>query len=111
MKYVVKKSHKTVDFDPLIAHKGEVFSFERKPTEWPGWIWCTGAVGKSAWVPESWVIIQGDRCRFIREYNAFELAVNQGEELFGKIEESGWVWVRNQKGDEGWVPRECLDLA
>ena len=39
----------------------------RRETEWPGWIWCTNDSGKSTWVPESWVQIDGDSCVLRRD--------------------------------------------
>ena len=33
---------------------------QRGETEWPKWIWCTNDAGKSVWVPENWVEIEGD---------------------------------------------------
>lgn len=40
---------------------------QRRETDWPGWIWCTNDSGKSTWVPESWVQIDGDSCVLRRD--------------------------------------------
>ena len=29
--------------------------------------------------------------------------------ISGDLTESGWVWVRNERGDQGWVPLDCLE--
>jgi len=42
----VIKPHQPSDRDALTARKGERLSFERRETEWPGWIWCTKESGK-----------------------------------------------------------------
>jgi uncharacterized protein CbrC (UPF0167 family) len=83
--------------------------FERRPTEWPGWLWCERGDGVSGWAPESWVVIEGGSCRFLRDYDATELAVEAGERVEVEFEESGWAWVRKEDGERGWLPRECLD--
>jgi hypothetical protein len=110
MKYRVCKSYQSPYADALNAAKGETLSFERKPTEWSGWIWCTNKSNKSAWVPESWVVIKGNNCQLKQDYDARELPVESGAEVVGELVESGWVWVRNQNGAEGWVPLENLEV-
>lgn len=95
---------------PLVAPKGTVMTFERKPTEWRGWLWCTDDDGVSAWVPEAWVDIDGDRCRMKRDYDSRELAVEKGETVLIEFEESGWAWVKKGSGESGWVPMACLEI-
>ena len=40
----------------------------------------------------------------LQDYEATELNVSTGEELKIEKEESGWVWVSNKEGKQGWVP-------
>jgi hypothetical protein len=107
--YIITKPHKASYPEALIAAKGSRLSFERKPTEWAGWLWCIDSAGKSGWVPESWVNIDGDHCTLIRDYSTAELTINIGDIVNGDVIESGWVWVQNQKGDFGWVPLNCVE--
>jgi hypothetical protein len=108
MNYTVIKAHQPVESKDWIASKGGMAIYEKKPTEYEGWLWCTNKEGKSAWAPEEWVeILKGD-CRFKRDYNAIELTVQIGESVEGDIEVSGWIWVAKGKGVYGWVPRDCL---
>lgn len=108
MIYLVIQPHQTFDQEALQALAGAKLRFERKPTKWAGWLWCTDAAGKSGWAPESWVAIDGDTCTLLRNYSAAELTLNIGDYVDGDIIESGWIWVQNRNGDSGWVPLECL---
>ena len=101
--------HQPLIGQPLIASRSAMMTFERKPTEWQGWIWCTDDDGISAWVPEAWVDIDGARCRMKRDYNSRELAVEKGEKVSVEMEESGWAWVRKGSGECGWIPMTCLE--
>ncbi len=91
--------------------KGDRLSFERKETEFAGWIWCTNDSGKEAWVPENWVDIEGDSCVMKRDYNAIELSVETDEVLTIELEESDWAWATKEGGQSGWVPLENLERS
>ena len=84
---------------------------QRRETEWPGWIWCTNDSGKSAWVPENWVEIEGDSCVMKRDYDSTELSVEAGEVLSVESEESGWAWATKEGRESGWVPLENLERS
>jgi hypothetical protein len=45
----------------------------------------------------------------LRDYVSRELALEAGREVHGLFTESGWAWVRTPKGEEGWVPLDCLE--
>lgn len=109
MKYKVIKPHQQSFKEILFFPKGAKLQFERKPTEWPGWLWCVDSVGNSGWVPESWVDIDRDTCTLLRDYNTAELTIKIGEFVDGEIIESGWILILNQSGEKGWVPLECLE--
>lgn len=111
MRYRVIKPHVADRPNPLIASAGDRLSFERRPTQWAGWLWCVNSDGVSGWVPESWVVIDGSTCVMIRDYNATELTANIDDIVEGDIIESGWIWGRNQKDQQGWVPMECVERA
>ncbi len=107
--YLVKRSYTAAYPESLVIRQGTRIRFERKPTEWPGWIWCTVESGKSAWVPEAWVEINGNCCVLKRDYDSRELTVQPGDALEVVFTESGWGWVRNREGREGWVPLDRID--
>lgn len=90
---------------------GEIIHYERKPTIYAGWLWCTNSRGDSAWAPEGWVmILDSEYCRFIRDYDASELIIEIGQILEGDTIESGWVLVSDKRKKNGWVPLECLEI-
>jgi hypothetical protein len=108
-RYRAKKSYEASTDNPLIVTEGERLIFERRPTEWPGWLWCETESDQSGWVPESWVEIYGSICVMRVDYDATELTVEQGEELTGRHVESGWIWVSNHLQESGWVPLDHLE--
>jgi hypothetical protein len=95
----------TLDFDPSDERNSE-----RHKNKWPGWLWCTAADGIKGWVPESYVRVEGKSCVLLKDYNATELTVSEGERLLVQFEESGWLWCRTERGLEGWVPKENTEL-
>ena len=97
--YRVTKPHRSPGPEPWIVRQGERLSFERRETEWPGWIWCTNDGGKSARVPENWVEIEGDSRVMKRDYDATELSVGVGAVLTLEFEESGWAWATTVTGE------------
>jgi SAM-dependent methyltransferase len=109
VRYRAKKQHAPDGGTPVVAAKGQRLVFERRPTESRGWIWCMSESGGAGWVPEAWVRIEGEQCFLLRDYNAAELPLAAGEEVTGALRESGWTWVRNARGDCGWVPDDCLE--
>jgi hypothetical protein len=96
---------------PLQAAAGERLSYERRASEWPGWLWCTDAAGRSSWVPEAWVSLEANRCVLQRDYSAVELDVEPGELLRVELTESGWAWVTRRTGSRGWVPLDHTEPA
>jgi hypothetical protein len=109
MRYIVVKAHEPGSQAVLTLSRGERLRFERRPTEWRGWLWCTTESGETGWVPEAWVKIEGDTCIVLRDYCSAELPVEVGHEVIGDLIESGWVWVLKGTGATGWVPLECLE--
>lgn len=109
--YRVIRAYKTPYGDPTVFRRGDRLRFERRETEWEGWIWCTAESGKSAWVPEAWVRVEGGFCVMERDYSALELSVESGETLSGNLVESGWLWAKKADGQEGWVPLSYLEKA
>ena len=108
-RYKVIKSYKVAYSDPIIARSGERLRFERRESEWAGWIWCRAADGREGWVPESRVAVDVDECRLLRDYSAAELTAGAGEKLTVEEIESGWAWAVNDAGASGWFPLENLE--
>lgn len=107
-KFIVTEAHKAATGGPLIAARGSILSYERRKTDWTGWLYCTDQDGNSGWVPESWMRVDEHFSMMERDYDSTELSVSPGDLFLGKIIESGWVQGFDVHGNEGWVPLECL---
>ena len=110
MKASVIQDYQAVYLYPIAFTAGETVQAIRRDTEYPGWIWCAGSSGKSGWVPERYLQIEGERATALRDYNAVELTVEVGEILTLLEIESGWAWVETGDGRCGWVPVHHLQV-
>ena len=109
MRYVVVSAHVPLPGEPLVISAGERLRWERRPTEWAGWLFCESAPGVRGWAPEAWLTIDGEEAVMVRDYDARELAVGEGDFVDGELVESGWVLARDAAGGRGWVPLACLE--
>lgn len=100
--------HTTKFLDPLKLREGDTVTIGKHDTEYAGWLWCTAANGKSGWVPESCLTVEGDSGVLKLDYDASELTVTVGDTVTILKEESGWYWCRTSRGDIGWIPKECV---
>jgi len=106
----VIKDHKSEFHVPLVAKKGEIVEGKEKETEWEGWLLCRNSSGIYGWVPRTYLesTSESGQFQFLRNYNAREITIDQGQEVIVLDEESSWAWVRTPLGDEGWIPMENL---
>lgn len=93
----------------LILRPGDGVILLKRDPDWPGWVWCRAADGISAWVPESWLNITGERAAAKRAYTSAELTVQPGVEIEIITEEAGWLLVRRAGGETGWLPAACVE--
>jgi len=97
--------------DPIVVNAGDEISIDSsKKTDLAGWVWCTNRAGKGGWVPETYIERQGDVGYMSYNYNAIELTIRVGELLTVHKAESGFLWVTNQAGQDGWVPSTHVEL-
>ncbi len=75
------------------------------------WLWCVSASGGEGWVPAVFLRVEGDTAYALRDYDAIELTVAEGEQLDLLEAVSGWYWARNAEGELGWVPVANVTLA
>jgi hypothetical protein len=73
-----------------------------------GWVWCISKDEREAWVPKEYLSRKGNEGTVLIEYSSAELNVKSGEMLTCSKELDGWLWCINQKGKEGWVPRNKI---
>jgi uncharacterized protein YgiM (DUF1202 family) len=91
--------------DPIRVKQGDIVTIDfQKKTNISGWIWCTHESGKSGWVPESYIEVQGSTGRMNCDYDAIELTVHVGNILTVHKEESNFYWVTDQSDNQGWIP-------
>jgi SH3-like domain-containing protein len=107
----IRRYRATADFEvsyphPVTFAPGDRLEVGRTDTTWPGWVWVRTGDGREGWAPESALERQSDGLhgRAKEAYTARELSMKKGDELESQRELNGWLWVRNQRGEEGWVP-------
>jgi hypothetical protein len=106
--YRVIEPYETPFPDPLEAVAGTKFRYERRETEWEGWLWCTAPSGQTGWVPETWLTLNEGSCTLKRDYVARELSVETGELITADFVESDWIFGSTEGGEQGWVPVKHL---
>jgi len=99
--------------NPLAARAGEALvpdPARTATTDFLGWLWCRGPDGREGWVPEAWLARDGEAWRLLRDYSALELTLAEGQRVELLFSESGFLQVRTEAGEEGWVPDAVLRL-
>jgi hypothetical protein len=98
-------SHSTPDRPPIQVGPGERVRVGQRDIEWPEFVFVTTGEG-AGWVPERCLDTSSDPAVVLVGYDTTELATTAGEELtlVERDDPSGWAWVRNSAGEEGWVP-------
>ena len=95
---------------PIAMQAGDRIQIGRRDEDYQGWIWCTHSDGRSGWVPESLVSIDGNDGRAQCDYTAKELSAVTGEVLELGEAHSGWIWATNSRGESGWLPIDHLKV-
>ena len=94
--------------DPIVIRMGDELALGERDTEYGGWIWCTHPDGRSGWVPDSLLVIEGTVGRALRDYSAQELTARAGEVVEIGEAHAGWVWAIDSRGASGWLPVDHL---
>lgn len=95
--------------DPIRVAAGERVTPDfDKPTDIPGWVWCTDARGKSGWTPRAWLRDERGAWRIARDFDAGELTVEPGDVLALHAETADFYWATTADGRSGWVPTDCV---
>jgi hypothetical protein len=109
MEYVATKEYHPEPGDVLRGLAGDELTCERRPTSYPGWVWCTDRDGAKAWVPEAYLSMEEEAAHLVRDYLSRELDLAPGDRVDLLEIESGWAWVRHPRLGLGWVPSDCLE--
>jgi Variant SH3 domain len=95
---------------PIQVVPGQRVQAGQHDTDWPAFVFVT--TGDSAgWVPKRYLDTSCDPAVVITGYDTTEIATTAGEELtlIQHDNPSGWAWVRNAAGREGWVPLRTVE--
>jgi SH3-like domain-containing protein len=90
--------------EPIKVAAGACVHIGREDAEFPGWRWCGASDGRAGWVPVELLSEQGMEATIIEDYSAQELAVTPEEEVTVEASRQEWLWVRNARGERGWIP-------
>lgn len=96
--------HQPPIFPPASFRLGEQVRIDKRDDEWTEFLWCIHADGRSAWIPEVYLTLDGDTGRLKTDYDSNELSTTIGEQLEILKSTGGWYWCRNGRGELGWVP-------
>lgn len=109
MNCTVTKRHESQYPNPVRLTTGCVVSWTPKESEWKGWAWCRDGEGREGWVPEGAIEKHGGMAIALRDYVAAELSVEVGDRLEALTEQAGWLWCKDSRGAQGWVPKENVE--
>jgi hypothetical protein len=106
----VIRAHVTNVSDTVRFVAGDALSIGHRDRQWTSYVWCTDQAGHGGWVPDSYIEMTGEReAKALREYDAAELTVGEGEELDVIEEAGGWLLCRTDRGITGWVPADRVE--
>ena len=96
--------------DPIRFQPGDELELGKRDNEFPGWIWVRTPDGREGWAPEDF-IERHSKARGVAtaNYTARELDTRVGELLLVHEELNDWLWVENQRGDRGWIPKRTAE--
>jgi SH3 domain len=103
-------SHTIPQRPPIHVSPGQQVQAGQRDTDWPAFVFITTDDG-AGWVPERHPDTSADPAVVVTAYDTTELATTAGEELtvITRDDSSGWAWVRNTAGQEGWVPLRTVE--
>jgi TatA/E family protein of Tat protein translocase len=103
-------AHTIPERPPIRVTPGQQVQAGQPDTDWPAFVFITTDDG-AGWVPERYLDTSSDPAVIVTGYDTTELATTAGEELtlIDTDDLSGWAWVRNAAGREGWVPLRTVE--
>jgi len=108
---VLARSYCAQYSDPIVMRAGDVVAIGERDAQYAGWIWCRHPDGRSGWVHESLLSIEGDQGRARRDYSARELTADVDEVVELGEELGGWVQATNARRESGWLPADHLRVV
>ena len=108
----VVKPHVTSAPGPVRFAAGDALGVGHRDRHWTSYVWCTDQAGHAGWVPDSYLeMTDKHEARALRDYDAPELTVGEGDELDVVEEAGGWLLCRTGRGIVGWVPADHVEPA
>jgi SH3 domain len=104
------KAHEIPTRAPLRVGRGEAVTIGERDTTWPAFVFVTAAGGEG-WVPVRHLDAESGSTTVLEPYDTTELPTEQGEILtvVTRDDESGWLWLRDRAGRQGWVPADTIE--
>lgn len=98
--------------NPVRGEAGDELQVGRSD-DWSGheWRWCTDGRGRRGWVADEALDVRGERGVLRRDFDAVELTVSAGDQVFGSEIVAGWLWATDADGESGWLPLEVVEEA
>jgi hypothetical protein len=91
---------------------GDVVGVGHRNQQYPEFLWCASEDGHQGWVAESYLEMTSEKeAVALKEYDAAQLTVVEGEVLDALDEQGAFVLCRNAAGAQGWVPARLLEDA
>jgi hypothetical protein len=107
MRVIAVTAHVSAYPNPIRFEPGDRLVLGERDDAYPGWIRVITADGNAGWAPEQFVECRSQtEGRAVEEYTARELNTVAGDSLVSHRELNGWLWVENDRGECGWVPKE-----
>lgn len=109
MELVVTVSHKSSYPKPIHFSPGDTLELGKRDHEYLGWIWVTTPSRNEGWAPKALIRRSTDRQGVaLAEYSARELETQEGDQITCLRELNGWLWVENDQGATGWIPKSSV---
>jgi hypothetical protein len=104
------KAHAIPGRSPIRVTPGQSVQVGEQDSTWPAFAFVTTEDG-SGWVPARYIDARSEPAVVLAPYDTTELATAAGELLTVLVidDPSGWTWVRNALGREGWVPNDTIE--
>lgn len=94
--------------NPIEIVPGDELKIIKYSPDEPGWVYCINNAGIEAWIPENCINKSVGKILANKRYNSKELEVEKGDLLLVLKIEYNWVLVKNNKDEQGWVPKKIL---
>ena len=103
--------HRPSRTPPIKLRPADNVHVYERDDEWPAFVKVATPNGASGWVPSRYLSATQGEAMVVTPYDTREVAGEPGEVLtvIERDDESGWLWCRNQNGEEGWLPSRSVE--